>query len=96
MSIIGGDASAFVVADGAEPCPLVRASGGETVESVSQVGAAATAGVSVIGWTPSGEGQPVILLVDAARDALEIDSAGDPLLIEAGVTWTGRSASEDV
>ena len=51
---------------------------------------------AVIGSTPSTDGQPVVLFIDAQDDLLEIDPAGDALLVEAGVTWTGKSASVTV
>ncbi|HEY2051200.1 MAG TPA: hypothetical protein VGH03_17815 [Caulobacteraceae bacterium] len=84
------------------------ASAGETASSVFEEighgpfadlvadGALATASVSMVGSTPSGEGEVVVLFIDAQRDPLEIDAAGDPLLVQAGQSWIGRSASEVV
>jgi hypothetical protein len=52
--------------------------------------------ITVVGATPSTLGQEVDLAIDAAGDLLNIDSAGDHLIVTPGVTWTGKSASETV
>lgn len=96
MSTTGGTAGEFVAAVGAAAPALVEASGLGAGPIVSAAELAAGGVVDVIGSTPSGEGQPVVLLIDAARDPLEIAGADDPLLVKAGISWIGRSASEVV
>jgi hypothetical protein len=96
MSTTGAAAGAGLAADGLAASAVVGASR-ECAEATSPVAGLAAGGeISVIGSTPSGEGRPVVLFIDTARDPLEIAGAEDPLLVQAGVTWTGRSASEVV
>jgi hypothetical protein len=97
MSTPGASADQTASAAGASAASVEAAEGGGVETTQSAGGASAILVVGpVIGSTPSSEGQPVVLLIDVRGDALEIDPAGDPLLVQAGVTWTGRSASEIV
>jgi hypothetical protein len=96
MSTTGASAGDLVAADGAAASAIVGATGQGGERIVLAAGQEAGGAVSVIGSTPSGEGQPVVLFIDAVRDPLEVAGADDPLLVQAGVTWAGRSASEVV
>ena len=96
MSTAGTAAGGLVGADGAAAAAIAGVSGQTAAGIVAAAGPAAGGAISVIGSTPSGEGQPVVLFIDAARDPLEVAGADDPLLIQAGVTWVGQSASEVV
>ncbi|HSZ50454.1 MAG TPA: hypothetical protein VK801_02690 [Caulobacteraceae bacterium] len=96
MSTTGAAAGDLLVADGVAAAAVVGASGEGAEGTVPEAGLAAGGAISVIGSTPSGEGQPVVLFIDAVRDPLEIAGADDPLLVQAGESWIGRSASEVV
>jgi hypothetical protein len=96
MSTTGASAGDLVAADGVAASAIVGATGQGAEGIVPAAGQAAGGAVRVIGSTPSGEGQPVVLFIEAVRDPLEIAGADDPLLVQAGVTWVGQSASEVV
>jgi hypothetical protein len=97
MSTTGSSADRTTTATG------VSASGVEVTVGVAAGGAQSADGAAavvvlgaILGATPSTEGQPVVLFVDGQGDPLEIDPDGEVLLVQAGLTWAGRSASEVV
>jgi hypothetical protein len=92
-----GVAAGGVVACGGDTASAAfDASGRSPIEDLVAVSVQASITIGITGSTPSGEGEAVALFIDARRDPLEIDAAGDPLLVQAGVSWIGRSASEVV
>lgn len=96
MSTTGATAGDLVAADGVTASAIVGAAGQGAEGIVRAAGQATGGALSIIGSTPSGEGQPIVLFIDAVRDPLEVAGDDDPLLVQAGATWAGRSASEVV
>lgn len=59
-------------------------------------GQSASVIVTVTGASPSGLGQEIDLNIDLGGDLLKVDPAGEVLLVRAGTTWTGQTASQTV
>jgi hypothetical protein len=63
---------------------------------MADVGASASATVTVIGLIAGDPLAEVDLAIDAIGDRLNIDAAGDDLIVTPAVTWIGATASEAV
>jgi hypothetical protein len=97
MSTTGASADGTASATGASASAAIEFGGASVGGTFSASGASAASSVAgIIGSTPSTEGQPVLFFTDSTGDPFAIDPAADPFLVQAGVTWTGKSASEAV
>ena len=59
-------------------------------------GQSASVVVTATGASPSGQGQEIDQNIDPGGDLLKVDPTGDVLLVQAGTTWTGQTASQIV
>ncbi len=63
---------------------------------MADIGASATATVTVLGMGAADPLAEVDLAIDAGGDLLNIDSSGDVLIVTPATVWTGKSAAETV
>jgi hypothetical protein len=63
---------------------------------MADVGTSATLTITAAGTAVASPLGEVDLAIDAGGELLEIDGAGDVLVVADAVAWTGKSAAQDV